>query len=146
MRQRRSYFYRMDSRGRLFHEETELNDPHFLDFFISRIRKNETGIHPEFPYLSICAGEWNFIQPTTSVFVFQKLEEEKLFYSPNHSLRFEPDRLRIFRNSLVHPDPFGEWGFFSSDLLLEISNRMIERENEFYFQTNSGEFRIPVIL
>ncbi|MBM9578737.1 DUF4505 family protein [Leptospira sp. 201903070] len=146
MSPKRIYFYRMDARGRLFHEKSELNDPNFLDFFISRIRKNKTGLHTEFPYLSICAGEWNFIQPETSVFVFQRLEEAKLFYAPSLALPFQPNQLRIFRNSLVHPDPLGEWGSFSRELLFEISNQVIERENEFYFQFGPEEFRIPVLL
>ncbi|RHX90600.1 DUF4505 domain-containing protein [Leptospira stimsonii] len=145
MSQRRSYFYQMDSRGRIFHEGTELNDPHFLDFFISRIRKNETGVHPEYPYLSLCAGEWNFIQPTTTIFVFRKRESEKLFYSPGRFVLFQPEQLRIQGNSLLHPAPQEEWGSFSSELLLEFSKRIEQREDDLYFQENSMEFKIQVI-
>ncbi|AOP33960.1 hypothetical protein A0128_08970 [Leptospira tipperaryensis] len=145
MSERRTYFYQLDARGRLFHEGTELNDPQFLDFFISRIQKNKTGLYPEFPYLSLCVGEWNFIQPSTSVFVFRKLESGKLFYSPSHSLPFQPDQLRIYRNSLVHPSPLEEWGSFSQELLLEISKNIFEKENTFYFQYEDKEFQIRIL-
>lgn len=145
MKERRTYFYQMDSRGRLFHEGSELNDPDFLDFFISRIQKNETGIHPEFPYLSTCAGEWNFIQPATSIFVFRKWEVEKLFYSPNFSVPFQADQLRMFGSSLVHPAPIQEWGSFSNELLLEFSQKIEEKENDLYFHDKTGVFKIRIL-
>lgn len=139
MRQRRTYFYRLDGRGRLIHDSSELKDPEFLDFFIERIRKNDTGEFSEYPYLSVCNGEWNFIQPATTVFIFKKLENGKLYYSPSHSVIFQPENLRIRQESLIHPAPLEEWGTFSSELLLDFSKR-ITNENgklEFSFENRS---------
>ncbi|XDD51769.1 DUF4505 family protein [Leptospira sp. WS92.C1] len=142
MSQRRTYFYHLDAQGRLFHETSELKDPDFLDFFISRIRKNETRLHPEYPYLSVCAGEWNFIQPTTSIFIFRKLETENLYYSPSLFVPFEPGRLGIFKNSLVHPAPLKEWGCFSSAFLMEISKQIVQKEEGLFFLRQGQEFPI----
>lgn len=125
MRQRRTYFYQLDGRGRLYHDFSELKDPEFLDFFIARIRKNDTGEHSEFPYLSVCNGEWNFILPATTIFIFRKLENEKLFYSPGLAVPFQPENLITFRESLAHPAPLGEYGCISIDLVLELSKQIL---------------------
>ncbi|WP_078127936.1 DUF4505 family protein [Leptospira alexanderi] len=142
MRQRRTYFYQLDGRGKLYHDFSELKDPEFLDFFISRIRKNETGEHPEFPYLAVCNGEWNFIQPATTIFIFRKLENEKLFYSPGLAVPFQPENLITFRESLAHPAPLGELGSFSSELLLDFSKSIFQRENQLVFEHLGKEFLI----
>ncbi|EMJ96045.1 DUF4505 family protein [Leptospira alstonii] len=142
MRQRRTYFYQLDGRGRLFHDSSELKDPDFLDFFITRIRKNDTGEHPECPYLSVCNGEWNFIQPATTIFIFRKLENGNLFYSPSHSIVFQPENLKVFQESLAHPAPLEEWGSFSSELLLEFSKRIHQRDNQLIFEYSGKEFLI----
>ncbi|UZN06108.1 DUF4505 family protein [Leptospira santarosai] len=142
MRQRRTYFYQLDGRGRLYHDFSELKDPEFLDFFIARIRKNDTGEHSEFPYLSVCNGEWNFILPATTIFVFRKLENEKLFYSPGLAVPFQPENLITFRESLAHPAPLGELGSFSSELLLDFSKKIFQRENRLIFEYLGKEFSI----
>ncbi|TGK65679.1 DUF4505 domain-containing protein, partial [Leptospira gomenensis] len=138
----RSYFYRMDARGRLYHEESELKDPAFLDFFISRIRKNQTGVSLEYPYVSVCAGEWNFIRPETSVYVFQKKENGNLYYSPGLFVPFRPDALRLRHSTLIHPAPWEEWGTFSSELLWEISKRIVFQNSDFFYESELETFRI----
>ncbi|TGM10360.1 DUF4505 domain-containing protein [Leptospira barantonii] len=142
MRQRRTYFYRLDGRGRLFHDSSELKDPEFLDFFNERIRKNDTGEHSEYPFLSVCNGEWNFIQPATTVFVFKKLENGKLYYSPNLSVFFQPENLKIHEESLIHPAPLGEWGTFSSDLLLEFSKRIVNVHGKLEFSYENRVYNL----
>lgn len=143
MKQRRIYFYRLDGRGKLYHDSSELKDPEFLDFFISRIRKNDTGEYLEFPYLSICNGEWNFIQPTTTIFVFRKLENGRLFYSPGLSVSFQPENLKVFQESIAHPAPLlGEWGSFSSELLLDFSKQIFQRKDLLIFEYLGKEFSI----
>ncbi|MBW0434671.1 DUF4505 family protein [Leptospira yasudae] len=142
MRQRRTYFYQLDGRGRLFHDFSELKDPAFLDFFIERIRKNDTGEHSEYPFLSVCNGEWNFIQPATTIFVFRKLENGNLYYSPSHSVPFQPENLKVFHESLAHPAPLDEWGSFSSELLLEFSKRILQRENQLFLEYEGKNFLI----
>lgn len=35
----------------------------FLDFFFTRIKINDTGFHPSYPFISMCGKEHNFILP-----------------------------------------------------------------------------------
>ena len=66
----RHYFYKMDTRGRLFLADTKrmnmatsLKDLTFLDFFFKRMKRNDTEVHSEYPYVSVCGRELNFISP-----------------------------------------------------------------------------------
>lgn len=35
----------------------------FLDFFFSQVRRNDTGLHPTYPFVSPCGREMNYILP-----------------------------------------------------------------------------------
>lgn len=89
----RNYFYLIDTRGQLFLEETEgsrnmatcLKDKNFLAFFYSQLRVNSTGTFAdEYPYVSMCGRERNFVCPQDpmSAFVFAELSMDGtvLFY------------------------------------------------------------------
>lgn len=129
----REYFYTIDRQGRLFHDGTELSDPAFLDFFFARLKSNDTGRHPDHPYLSPCGRELNFIKASDTPIVFQKLVDGKLFYSPGLSVVFDPDRLRYAGNAeaLLYPAPVGEWGLLKRELLIEIG-RSVESFGPYY--------------
>lgn len=86
----RCYFYNIDLQGRLFLEQTlpkniatSIKDIRFQDFFFRRIRDvsdserlwmDECGIPSEdYPYVSPCGKELNFIRPAATPFVFHTL-------------------------------------------------------------------------
>lgn len=91
--QRRCYFYNVDLQGRLFLEETfpkniatSIKDERFLDFFFRRVRscdddtkmqdfmrQHEIPIQ-DYPFVSPCGKELNFIRPAASPLVFHTLE------------------------------------------------------------------------
>jgi hypothetical protein len=94
--QQRCYFYNIDLHGRLYLEETmpknivtSIKDIRFLDFFFSRIKYiNE--LHREFmilqdipvndyPFISICGNEWNFIRPAATPIVFHSIVDQYKF-------------------------------------------------------------------
>lgn len=122
----------------------------FLRFFFSQLRKNNTGRYPEFPYLSPCGKERNFVRcddyPTVFTHVIKKtnqqgVEEPHLAY--NHaaellSLRFEPKRVIMLPETgrVYHPAPekVGGIGLIRSKLAIEFSR---------YFTFNNGENRPP---
>jgi hypothetical protein len=67
---RRHYFYHVNLSGRLFIEDVVpknitscLKSDKFLDFFFSRLRPNDTGLHLDYPLCSPCGREMNFIKP-----------------------------------------------------------------------------------
>ena len=101
----RCYFYNIDLHGRLYLEEnpiknitSSIKDIKFLDFFFAHIKYiNET--HKEYmkqhdipiqdyPYVSICQKEWNFIRPAATPIVFHSLidNEQYLLYGSSNTL------------------------------------------------------------
>jgi Domain of unknown function (DUF4505) len=104
-KQQRCYFYNIDLHGRLYLEEnpiknvtSSIKDMKFLDFFFASIKYvNET--HKEYmnqhniptqdyPFVSICQNEWNFIRPAATPIVFHSLidKEQYLLYGSNNTL------------------------------------------------------------
>lgn len=50
-----------------------ITEKKFLQFFFSRIQLNETGSYPEFPFLSLCGRERNYIRCDDLPLVFTHL-------------------------------------------------------------------------
>ncbi len=108
----RQYFYFLDRDGVLYHDNTALTDSRFLNFFFKYLRPNTTGLfEEEYPFISPCGREMNFLKPEDTPIVFQRLEDGKLFYAPGLSVPFVPENLRFSRQGILyHPAPVGQWG------------------------------------
>lgn len=115
----REYFYYLDAEGRLYHEQTEHRNPQFLKLFFRNLRPNTTGRYSEeYPYISPCGKEMNYLKPADTPIVFTMEEEQQLFYAPSLSVPFESNKLRFSSEGvLYHPAPVGEWGRISGRLL-----------------------------
>jgi Domain of unknown function (DUF4505) len=112
---RRSYFYNVDLQAQLFLEETmpkniatSIKDAKFLDFFFRRLQPIDETIQAymrehdisttEYPFVSPCAGEFNFVRPAASPVVFHTLNK-----GPAHDASSF-----IYAGSLTEPfDPAG---------------------------------------
>ncbi len=90
----REYFYTINARGQMFIDGSELADPGYRSFFTKHIRPNDTGTHPEYAWVSECAGEMNYLRAADTPVVFTELKEDELFYAPFLSLTFDPTLLR----------------------------------------------------
>ncbi|GAX17431.1 hypothetical protein FisN_5Hu079 [Fistulifera solaris] len=108
----RCYFYNIDLYGRLFLEETmpkniatSIKDERFLDLFFGRIQKptekhqelmkqKEIPIH-DYPFVSPCGRELNFIRPAATPLVFHSIEKEHLIFAGNKRQLFDPANLAI---------------------------------------------------
>ncbi len=111
----RRYFYNIDLQGRLFLEETfpkniatSIKDDRFLNFFFSRIRHanekdlnflKDHNVHDDYPFVSRCGVEINFIRPAATPIVFHSLVNDTLFYGGSLSVPFENDRLAVSKTS-----------------------------------------------
>eukprot|EP00298_Acanthocystis_sp_HF-20_P004226 c14564_g1_i1.p1 GENE.c14564_g1_i1~~c14564_g1_i1.p1 ORF type:complete len:181 (+),score=42.29 c14564_g1_i1:53-595(+) len=114
----REYFYFIDLNGRLFLEETQprnittcLKDTRFLNFFWKKIKKNDTGRFSEYPFISPCGTEMNYITCADTPIVFHSLENNNLSWGGDMKVQFQPDQLCI--NSLerlYHPTGITELG------------------------------------
>jgi hypothetical protein len=159
----RRYFYNIDLQGRLFLEETSpkniatsIKDERFLDFFFSRIRRanqneveflRENGASDDYPFVSRCGAETNFIRPAATPIVFHSLVNDTLFYGGSLEVPFESDRLAISKQSGKfyyrifdgHPNEEGsasggtnpmEYGLICTSVGVVLSNKITMHEED----------------
>ncbi|KAM9761641.1 UPF0598 protein C8orf82 homolog [Menidia menidia] len=138
----REYFYYIDHQGQLFLDDTKVKnfvtcfkDKKFLIFFFSRLRSNQSGRYEEdFPFLSLCGRERNFLRCDDRPVVFTHLLEaaagppELLSYcggAEKLALAFRPEALYMHPDSgrVYHPCPerWGGVGLVRSALAIELS-------------------------
>lgn len=95
----REWYCVVDHKGLLYLEETEpknytscLKDDKFLNFFFKNLRPNESGKNLEFPFVSPCWGEMNYVKAETGYpIVFRELSKENnLIYAGDSAIDFEP--------------------------------------------------------
>ncbi|CAK9023758.1 UPF0598 protein C8orf82, partial [Durusdinium trenchii] len=142
--QDRKYFYHVDLQGRLFLEETmpknvatSLKSPKFLDFFWTMLRPNNRGEFAEYPFISPCGKEMNFIRPADTPVVFDALEDrtdeegnevQVLVYAATLSEVFDPTKLvwhsttdRLYYPVSKHKRLVGSLGLIRSRLAVQFS-------------------------
>ncbi|XP_011310635.1 UPF0598 protein CG30010 [Fopius arisanus] len=138
----REYFYYVDHQGMLFLDDARMKnftscfkEKKFLAFFFRRLKRNDTDRYTEdFPYLSLCGRERNFVRcddlPIVFTHVLQTPENLNLF-SYAHAgdllvVPFQPDKIFMSTNSgrVYHPAPetTGGIGLVRSKLAIEFSN------------------------
>lgn len=114
---KKCYFYSVDLQGRLFLEEslpkniaTSLKDEKFLDFFFSKLRRvrdkekailEEVGAAGDYPFVSPCGIELNFVRPADAPIVFHELREDpdsngkQLVFGGNLSQPYLPEKIAM---------------------------------------------------
>ncbi|XP_078046139.1 UPF0598 protein CG30010 [Augochlora pura] len=142
----REYFYYIDHQGMLFLDDARMKnftscfkDKKFLAFFFKRLKKNETGRYMEdFPYISLCGPERNFVRCDDLPIVFTKVlqkqdnetgkEADWFGYAHAEELLmvpFEPEKLymNIQNGRVYHPAPerAGGIGLVRSKIAIELS-------------------------
>jgi len=135
----REYFYFIDHQGMLFLDDARIKnftscfkDKKFLAFFFKRVKMNETGRYlEEFPYVSPCGREMNFIrcddrpivfthllsQDAKDVFCYAHVNELFVDFQPDH-IFMDPENGRVY-----HPGPskVGGIGLVCSKLAIAFS-------------------------
>ncbi|XP_035678211.1 UPF0598 protein CG30010-like [Branchiostoma floridae] len=156
----REYFYYIDHQGQLFMDDTRIKnfvtcfkDKKFLEFFFKRLKINDmTRYSEDFPYLSPCGRERNFIRCDDRPIVFSHILEPTdsddttgpvLSYNGGGdklTFPFSPDKLCMLPRSgrVYHPAPakVGGVGLVKSSLAIELSR-------DFRFG-DEGEYAPPV--
>ncbi|XP_072295594.1 UPF0598 protein C8orf82 homolog [Eucyclogobius newberryi] len=149
----REYFYYMDHQGQLFLDDTKVKnfvtcfkDKKFLVFFFSRLRFNQSGRYEEdFPFLSLCGRERNFVRCDDRPVVFTHLTQEGhsdseaalLSYcggAEKLTVLFRPEALYMHPGSgrVYHPcsDRTGAVGLVRSALAIELSPNFVYASDE----------------
>ncbi|XP_054164845.1 UPF0598 protein CG30010-like [Oppia nitens] len=152
----RQYFYYIDHNGMLFLDDSRMKnftscfkDKQFLQFFFKRIAINKTGQYEhDFPYVSLCGRETNYIRcddlPIVFTHIITKDDIDVLSYGYTDDLLtvpFEPQTLymkidfgidvnetegRIYHKSM---DKLGGIGLIRSALALGISKHFQFNDN-----------------
>ncbi|KAF0301121.1 UPF0598 protein C8orf82 [Amphibalanus amphitrite] len=138
----REYFYYIDHQGMLFLDDAKMKnftscikEQKFLRFFFNQLRMNDTERYPEFPFISPCGRERNFVRCNDLPIVFTHVlapsdgsSNFKLSY--NHagallSTAFDPHLLCMLPGTgrVYHPGPArsGGVGLVRSALAIEFS-------------------------
>lgn len=114
----------------------------FLKFFFDRLRINNTGRYSEFPYISLCGRERNFVRCDDYPIVYTHVMEktpQNYYLAYNHAsdllaLKFEPDKVFMLPLSgrVYHPAPIkvGSVGLIRSKLAIEFSKHFIFENGE----------------
>ncbi|EDO32465.1 predicted protein [Nematostella vectensis] len=147
----REYFYYIDHQGQLFLDDTKIKnfvtcfkDKQFLRFFFRRLKINKTGrFDDEFPYISPCGVEKNYIRCEDLPIVFHKLEtsQDNTSFSvlkcngveDGMDVEFQPSKICMLPESgrVYHPGPekAGGIGLIKSSLAISLSS---------YFEYKAG--------
>lgn len=145
----------------------------FLQFFFNRIRQNNTGRYQEFPFISLCGRERNFIRcddvPIVYTHIITKGGQDVTTYGNAGDLLvtpFVPDKIYMLPTTgrVYHPaeDKYGGIGLVRSKLAIELSknfefqngdskppthfrwkNKNYELD-QFWFQENVKKFNMKV--
>lgn len=134
----REYFYHIDTNGSLIHDRTVLTDRKFLDFFFRRLKKNDTGRHPEYPYVSPCGKEMNYLTSSDSPIVFHTIKDNQLLYGGTLGETFKPESLVLSdEGQLYHPSPLG-YARLNKNILFDLSQSIEEESGIYYFIVANG--------
>ncbi|CAH2268810.1 UPF0598 protein CG30010 [Pararge aegeria] len=147
----REYFYFIDHQGMLFLDDSKMKnftscfkEKKFLEFFFKRIRLNKTGrYHEDFPYISLCGRERNYIRcddvPIVYTHIISKGNPEVDFMTFGYAgelllTQFQPEKVYMLPKTgrVYHPaeDKYGGIGLVRSKLSIEISKNFTFENGE----------------
>lgn len=162
----RRYFYYIDLQGRLFLEDTipkniatSLKSEKFLTFFFGNLKNNPnyrvhqpdghqpTSITAEYPYISPCGKEMNYISCADRPFVFHDMSiiNGVEYIISNGSMRevFDPSRLVVSSASgrLYYPHK-KSFGLVRSQLAVQFAESMTFEDGFATMHWNKQKFKI----
>ena len=128
----REYFHYLNDHGNLYHlydvpdflrgnvpsGPAHIREAKLLRMFHHLLKPNQTGTHPDFPWLSLCRGERNFLKASDRPVVFTEITHNNaegtaqlLYGGDTLSLPFEPGRLVVCSEGRIyHPSRRGLGG------------------------------------
>ena len=72
-----------------------LKDDKFLDFFFNALKPNDTGKLLEYPWVSPCWGEANYVKVYKHPIVFRQLIDNQYLWGGTLKVPFDPSKLVI---------------------------------------------------
>ena len=142
----RDYYYHVDNRGVLTLDGVVQDDPGFVDFFYRRLAATAHPAYPDYPFVSRCGDELNYLRPADTPIVYTSFDGERLFYAATLSVPFYADRLTYSEAGVLYYDaPVGGWGRVVPSVAVQLA-ASIQPWGPFfaYRQPDSGRF-VPVL-
>jgi acyl-coenzyme A thioesterase PaaI-like protein len=120
---KRDYFYHVDARGTLTLDGIIQDDPWFLDLFYRRLAQTANPMFSDYPYVSRCGDEMNYLSPADTPIVYMRRDGDRLLYAAGTlSVPFEPASLTYSSQGvLYHKAPVGTLGRIVPSLAMELS-------------------------
>jgi acyl-coenzyme A thioesterase PaaI-like protein len=121
----REYYYELDTRGVLTLDGVIQDDPWFLDFFFRRLAPTANPDYPEYPYVSRCGEEMNYLRVQDTPIVYTGYTDGRLDYAHSLSAAFSPEKLsHSAEGVLYHWAPVGERGRLVPHVAVEIARNI----------------------
>lgn len=141
----REYFYELTDRGVLLLDGVEQDDPWFLDFFFRRIAPSANPLYPEYPWVSRCGDEMNYVRAADTPIVFTRLHDMDLGYAAGLTVRFDAAALAYSADGvLYHNAPVAGVGRIAPSIAVELA-RYIEPWGPIYaFADPFTSIRTPI--
>lgn len=131
----REYFYYINHEGYLFLEDSRMKnftsaykDIDFLNFFYKNLRMNDKDRYQEeFPFISLCGRERNYLKCDDRPIVYTELEGNRLRIGQSgHFHEFKPSELFMKSNGrLYHVAPFADYALIKDKLADEFYPRFV---------------------
>lgn len=137
----REYFYTIDTRGNLIHDNSVIDDGEFIDYFYKRMKENDSESYNDYPYISLCGRELNYVQPIDTPIIFNRLIDGGLLYGNSLSIEFSRENLRFSPDGILyHTAPIGEIGRLSSQITMELSKYIQPFGKYYHYQSPTDKF------
>ena len=137
----REYFYTIDNRGNLIHDDSIIDDGEYIDFFYRQLRDNATGNHQDYPFVSHCGREKNYAKAEDTPIVFHHLENGCLTYADSLTVEFSREKLRFSHHGILyHEAPVGGYGRLIPQVAMEISKYIQPFGNYYSYQSEADKF------
>lgn len=141
----RDYYYTVDTNGNLWLDSVLQDDPNFLDYFFRRIAPVATDHYPDFPYVSRCGNEMNYVRPADTPIVFNRFDGTKLYYAGSLNVMFRPDKLYYTGDGvLYHAAPVGGVGRLVPQIAMDLAGN-IEPWGPWYAYRKNDRCVVPIL-
>lgn len=121
----REYYYELDTRGVLTLDGVVQDDPWFLDFFFRRLAPTANPDYPEYPYVSRCGEEMNYLRVQDTPIVYTGYHDGRLDFAHSLSSAFAPEKLSYSADGvLYHWAPVGERGRLVPHVAVDIARNI----------------------
>ena len=122
---------------------TWLKQKKALNFFFEHLQPNDLGIEEDYPYISPCWTEMNFVKWYEYPIVFSNLYKNannklEISYGGDHIQEFDPSRLKMDGNGhFLHPldnHKYLKHGSFDTSLSISFGEKVREEDDQFFIE------------